>query len=206
MKITQKSGFAGAGLLTAAAASLCCITPILALFTGVSGVASTFSWMEPFRPVLIAITLAVLAFAWYQKLKPRPVEPLDCACDDEEKPSYFQSRTFLSIVTVFALAMLAFPYYGQLFYPSNEGNKPSIQGSAAPMNLQQISFKVRGMTCQSCEKHIEQRVGQLKGIGKVRANSVEGTASVSFDASKTSREQLVEAINSTGYLVQTQIK
>jgi mercuric ion transport protein len=40
----------GAGLLTAIAASLCCITPVLALVAGTSGLASTFSWLEPFRP------------------------------------------------------------------------------------------------------------------------------------------------------------
>jgi len=33
----------GTGLLTAIAASLCCITPVLALIAGTSGLASTFS-------------------------------------------------------------------------------------------------------------------------------------------------------------------
>ncbi len=42
----------GAGLLTAIAASLCCITPVLALIAGTSGLASTsFSWLEPFQTV-----------------------------------------------------------------------------------------------------------------------------------------------------------
>jgi mercuric ion transport protein len=59
-----------AGLLTAVAASLCCITPVLALLGGASGLASSFSWMEPFRPFLIGLTVLVFAFAWYQKLKP----------------------------------------------------------------------------------------------------------------------------------------
>lgn len=36
----------GAGVLSAVAASLCCITPVLALISGASGVASTFSWMD----------------------------------------------------------------------------------------------------------------------------------------------------------------
>ena len=61
----------GAGLLTAIAASLCCITPVLALIAGTSGLASTFSWLEPFRPYFIGLTILVLAFAWYQKLKPQ---------------------------------------------------------------------------------------------------------------------------------------
>jgi mercuric ion transport protein len=58
----------GAGLLTAIAASLCCITPVLALIAGTSGLASTFSWLEPFRPYFIGLTILVLGFAWYQKL------------------------------------------------------------------------------------------------------------------------------------------
>lgn len=61
----------GTGLLTAIAASLCCITPVLAIIAGTSGLASTFSWLEPFRPYFIGLTILVLAFAWYQKLKPQ---------------------------------------------------------------------------------------------------------------------------------------
>ena len=53
----------GAGLLTAITASLCCITPVLALIAGTSGIASTFSWIEPFRPYLIGLTILVLGFA-----------------------------------------------------------------------------------------------------------------------------------------------
>ena len=60
-----------AGILTAMAASICCITPVLALIAGTSGIASTFSWVEPFRPYLIGITILVLVFAWYQKLRPK---------------------------------------------------------------------------------------------------------------------------------------
>ena len=73
----------GAGLLTAIAASLCCITPVLALIAGTSGLASTFSWLEPFRPYFIGLTILVLGFAWYQKLKPK--KQIDCNCETEEK-------------------------------------------------------------------------------------------------------------------------
>ena len=45
----------GAGLLTAFAASLCCITPVLALVAGTSGLASSFSWLEPARPYFIGL-------------------------------------------------------------------------------------------------------------------------------------------------------
>ena len=73
----------GAGLLTAFAASLCCITPVLALIAGTSGLASSFSWLEPFRPYLIGLTILVLGFAWYQKLKPK--KEIDCDCETPEQ-------------------------------------------------------------------------------------------------------------------------
>lgn len=61
--------WASTGILSAIAASLCCITPVLAVLAGSSGFASTFSWMEAFRPFLIGITVAAIGFARYQKLK-----------------------------------------------------------------------------------------------------------------------------------------
>lgn len=206
MKTTQNSGWAGAGLLTAAAASLCCITPLLAFLTGISSVAAAFSWMEPFRPVLIAITLFVLFFAWYQRFKPQTAEQAACDCNAEKKPSFFQSNRFLSIITAVAFVLLAFPYYGQIFYHSNNLNEQNSQVVPAPIHFQKIRFSVRGMTCQSCEKHIEHNVQQLKGINKAQADSQNGTASISFDPLKTSKEQLVKAINSSGYQVQSEIK
>jgi len=105
-------------ILTAIGASLCCITPVLALISGVSGIASTFSWLEPLRPYLIGITILVLVFVWYQKLKPK--KEIDCDCETEEKTKFIQSKAFLFLVTIFAILMLAFPYYGKIFYPKNE--------------------------------------------------------------------------------------
>src|SRR5690554_7743242 len=75
----------GAGILTAFAASLCCITPVLALIAGTSGLAASFSWLEPFRPYLIGLTILVLGFAWYQKLKPK--KEIDCDCETEDRKS-----------------------------------------------------------------------------------------------------------------------
>ena len=107
-------------IISAIAASICCITPVLALIAGTSGIASTFSWVEPLRPYLIGLTLLVLAFAWYQKLKPKSRQEIDCACEDDEKPSFLQSKKFLGIVTIFAAVMLTFPYYSGIFYPNTE--------------------------------------------------------------------------------------
>jgi mercuric ion transport protein len=57
-----------AGIVLALTASLCCLTPVLALLSGVSGIAATFSFLEPARPCLVSTTVLALGFAWYQKL------------------------------------------------------------------------------------------------------------------------------------------
>ena len=87
----------GTGLLTAIAASLCCITPVLALIAGTSGLASNFSWLEPFRPYFIGLTILVIGFAWYQKLKPQ--KKIDCKCETTEKINFMQTKSFLGIIT-----------------------------------------------------------------------------------------------------------
>jgi len=196
-KKNESSKLLGAGLLTAAAASLCCITPVLALISGTTGLASTFSWMEPFRPYLIGITVLVLAFAWYQKLKPKTQEEIDCACDEDEKPSFFKSKTFLGIVTIFSVFMLAFPYYSKIFYPDNKKDIVIVSQS----DIQTVNFDVKGMTCTSCEEHVKHAVNELEGIVNVEASYENEKAEVKFDNTKTSKEDIEKAINSTGYKV-----
>jgi copper chaperone CopZ len=187
----------GAGLLTAVAASLCCITPVLALFAGASGIASTFSWLEPARPYLIGITFLVIGYAWYQKLKTRTEQKIECVCEERENPSFLQSKKFLGIVTVFALLMLAFPYYSHLFFPKNEGKLIVVESN----NIDQATFDISGMTCQGCEEEVKHEVAQLPGFIEAIVNHETGKAIVKFDKSKTSIEQIVQAINKTGYKV-----
>src|SRR5215218_6538080 len=100
MESKSKGMLLSAGIFSAVAASLCCITPVLALIAGTSGIASSFSWIEPARPYLMGISIAVLGFAWYQKLRTQPVD--DCGCEVNEKPKFIQLKTFLGIVTIFA--------------------------------------------------------------------------------------------------------
>ncbi len=186
----------GAGLLTAIAASLCCITPVLALIAGTSGLASTFSWIEPFRPYFIGLTILVLGFAWYQKLKPKKKQ-IDCNCEPEEKPKFVQTKMFLGIVTLFAIVMLVFPYYSSIFYPKTERQIIVVDKS----NLQKVEFTISGMTCASCEEHVNHEVNKLSGIISSNTLYEKGNSIVEFDKSKTNISEIEKAINTTGYSV-----
>lgn len=183
----------GAGLFAAFVASLCCVTPVVAFLAGISGAASTFSWVEPFRPYLIGLTALLLGFAWYQKLKPR-WDP-ECAC--EENPSYWQSKGFLGIVTVLAALLLAFPYYSDAFFPKQEKNIVYVQES----QVQTITLDIKGMTCTGCEATVKNAANGVNGVLEAEASYDTGKASIKYDQSKTDRQAIVAAINKTGFTV-----
>jgi len=180
---------------TAVLSSLCCITPVLALVAGTSGIASTFSWIEPFRPYLVGFTFLVLGFAWYRKLKTK--KEIDCNCETDDKPRFIQSKTFLGIVTAFAIVMLAFPYYSGVFYPKTEKQIMVVDKS----NIQTVEFSISGMTCAGCEEHVNHEVNKLNGIVSSKASYENGNAIIEFDKTKTNETEIEDAINATGYKV-----
>tara|TARA_R110000868_G_scaffold8710_5_gene44669 strand:- start:86 stop:700 length:615 start_codon:yes stop_codon:yes gene_type:complete len=189
---------AGAGLLSALIASLCCITPVFSLLVGVSGIAATFSWMEPLRPYLVVLTILVLVFAWYQKIKPKTALEIACACEDAKKSSFWQSRKFLAVVTVFAAIMLAFPYYADVFYPETNLSESVISNSKSS-----YIFEIKGMTCSGCEEHVKHEVSKLPSITKLEVSYDKGNAVVEFDESKIDLESIKSAIDKTGYKVES---
>lgn len=189
----QRISLPNLGILTAFASSLCCIMPVIAIIAGTSGFASTFSWLEPARPFFIGSTVLVLGFAWYQKLKPQPID--DCGCHIEQKTPFMQTKTFLSIITVVSALLLSFPSYAHVFFPKVEN-----QTVATPtMTIQKVEFKIEGMTCTGCEHHVTSEINKLKGIIEVTVSYEKGNAIVFFDNKQTTINDIIKAINSTGY-------
>ncbi|RYD72966.1 MAG: heavy-metal-associated domain-containing protein, partial [Verrucomicrobiaceae bacterium] len=64
-----------------------------------------------------------------------------------------------------------------------------------------VTFKVKGMMCDSCEGAVRKAVGKLEGIKGVLADSEKGTALVDYDPAKTSEEKIAAAINTTNFKV-----
>ena len=193
----MKSGnkLIGVGILTAMAASLCCITPVLALIAGASGLGSTFSWLEPYRTYFIGLTILVLGFAWFQKLK--PIKQKDCNCVSEKETKFIQTKTFLGIVTAFTIIMLAFPYYSSIFYSRTQKPISVVDKS----HVQKVEFTLSGMTCNSCEEHINHQVNRLTGIINSTPSYKNKNIIIEFDNSKTNIVVIKKVIKSTGYSV-----
>lgn len=60
-------------------------------------------------------------------------------------------------------------------------------------------FEVKGMTCGGCEVGVKVAVRQLDGIDKVTASHEESRATVTYDPSKVSAEDIEAAIEKIGY-------
>jgi len=183
-------------IVTAIGASLCCITPVLAVLAGSAGLASSFSWMEPFRPYLIAITLIVLAYAWWDKLKPATPE-IECACDPDEngEVSFWYSKRFLAIITIFALLMLSFPYWGERFI---ESSKPKTVQTQNKHILKKV-IAIEGMTCKACEATVSKVGGDVDGVVAIETSLEKKESIVSYDTRKTDINKVMQAIGTTGY-------
>lgn len=189
----------GIGVFAALAASICCITPILALLAGASGAASAFSWLAPARPFLIGLAIVTLTYAWYRALSTKQAAACqpDGACKVENK-RFIASRTFLTIITIAAVLLTTFPYYGKIFYTKAE--KQSV-GIVESNNIRTASFNLKGMTCASCEEHVNNEVAKVNGVIELQTSYAKGKSVVKFDKSKTGVQQIAAAINKTGYTV-----
>jgi len=115
----------------------------------------------------------------------------------DAKPKWFQTKGFLIGITLFAAVSIAFPYYAPIFYPDNKKEVVIVKQS----NIQTLNFDVKGMTCASCEEHVKHAVNELEGIVNINASYEKANAEVEFDNTKTTKEDIEKAINSTGYKV-----
>jgi copper chaperone CopZ len=139
-----------------------------------------------------------LAFAWYQKLRPAKTNDMDCNCETTKKASFLQTKTFLVIVTLFAILMMTFPLYAKMFYP-----KPKVQAAivAAVDNKQQVKFTIKGMTCEGCEEHVNNELSKVAGVLTYKTSYASKSSLVTFDKSKVDVKTIESAINKTGYTV-----
>jgi len=93
--------------------------------------------------------------------------------------------------------MMAFPYYSSVFYLDNK--KDVVIVNAA--NMITLDLEIEGMTCESCNLHVEHAAQEINGVYEAEADFNTGKAEVTFDPSETSEENIVQSINATGYKV-----
>ena len=63
-----------------------------------------------------------------------------------------------------------------------------------------VTLPVEGMTCAACQATVQRALARAPGVTKAAVNLMMHEATVHFDPAATNPEQLVEAINNTGYV------
>lgn len=83
----------------------------------------------------------------------------------------------------------------------NNNQKLNNEAAKAPVQVVETIVNVGGMHCDMCVQSIEKGVNQLKGIEFVKVSLNDSTATVKFDASKTSLDEIKKAIEKRGYSI-----
>ena len=62
-----------------------------------------------------------------------------------------------------------------------------------------VSLHVEGMTCASCKVAVRTALTKLEGVKDVRVDVAKKSATVDYDQTKVTPQQLVDAVNRLGY-------
>ncbi len=63
----------------------------------------------------------------------------------------------------------------------------------------QITFKVNGMTCNMCVKHVTKALQGVEGVSDVEVSLDAGNATVAYDPDKAGMLQFKAAVAEAGY-------
>jgi copper chaperone CopZ len=178
-----------AGILSAILASTCCIGPLLLVAIGLgSGAAlvGRYHWL------FLIGGIAVLTWAWAKYLREKTV------CDCEHKPMQGRRSGMFSllIATVILLGFGSLNISRYVFASAPASTQAQTQ---LANGLHRVVIPVEGMSCVTCEIAVRHALKRVDGVKSAHVSVATKTATVEYEMAKTNPEQLVAAINSTGY-------
>jgi len=176
-----------AGILAAILGSTCCIGPLLLVAIGVGSAAALvgrYHWL------FLIGGMAVLTWAWAKYLREKTV------CDCEHKAMGGQRS---AIVTLLITTALVIGFAGLNISRYVFGSVLPATENQLPNGLSRTVISVDGLSCVACEIPVRHALRRIDGVKAIYVSTATKTATVEYEPAKTNPEQLVAAINSTGY-------
>lgn len=187
-----------AALGAAVAASACCTIPLLIVSLGVGGAwVGTLTALEPYRPVFVGLALAALAYAGYHEWRAsrRAARSIDCGCE-EEAVSPWTRRALLGAGAVVVVTLVASPW---LIQASSSPVSSAVVAATGPTSTAQVVLDVEGMTCASCNVTVRKALVNVDGVEAAEVSFEPPRAVVTYDPTRATVDQLVEATTNAGY-------
>jgi copper chaperone CopZ len=194
MKALQRATL-GSSVLAAITASLCCIGPLVGLVLGASGFAAS-AVFEKWRPVFLVVTVALLGLAWYLTYR-NPKAACEEACATKLVSKW--NKVVLRFATAFVLIAAAFPSLSSAILRATQSNIPV---AAADGNSAVLKVKIPSMDCAACALNIQSVLKRQAGVQLAQVSFDTKEAVVQYDATKISSENIIAAIDQTGFKAQ----
>ena len=176
-----------AGILAVILGSACCIGPLLLVAVGVG---SGTVFIGRYHWFFIIAALAVLTWAWAKYLREKTV------CDCEHKAMRGQRGAIVTLLITTALVIGFAGLNISRYVFASVAGAPQTQ---LANGLSRTVISVDGLSCVACEIPVRHALRRIDGVRLIQVNAGTKTARVEYEAAKTNPEQLVAAINSTGY-------
>jgi mercuric ion transport protein len=101
-------------VLAATGASICCIGPVLFTVLGAGAAGAAASQFEAYRPIFLAVTVALLGGAFYTTYRPSASE--NCGPEGTCRPASRRvAKIGLWLATLLVILLVTFPYYVEFF-------------------------------------------------------------------------------------------
>ena len=68
--------------------------------------------------------------------------------------------------------------------------------------VEKTTLHIEGMSCAHCQKRAEEALKGVKGVKSAQVSLEDKSAEVSFIPAKTSRDELIKAVEAAGYTAQ----
>lgn len=181
-------------ILSAIAASSCCLPPLILLgltlagigTAGVAGLSSTLGSLKWYMLPLAVVGLTVSYFLYFREK--RKCSRAVCRMANE-----MLTKTLLTLSTVVVVAFLTWSVYP---YVLGSG-EVEIYGSGSSAHF--AMFQVEGMTCGGCELAIDGAVAASGLVDSVKSRFMEGKTYVWYSTEAMDTARVLEAIGSVGY-------
>ncbi len=179
------------GILSALLASACCLGPMLLVLLGLGSlglgaVLGRYHWW------FIGTALTLLVGAWRRYLK----EAARCRAGSCAMARGKTTRMALLLASVVVAVFVGLNVYTYASQSRGASRRAALSGNE---QLTSVVIPVQGMTCFTCELTVESSLKGLRGVRRVAAKVKDAAAYVEYDPARVKLEQLIAAINKTGY-------